>query len=164
MTTKRTTIGPDSEVILHCRLLLEDGTFAEDTTGDEPICLRIGDGTLLGRLEAKLHGLHAGDHQAWDLAPEEAFGVRDPSNVRQLERDKFPTNVNPEPGQVIAFTLPDGDEVPGGVVSTDGDQVTVDFNHPLAGHTVRFEVEIVAVAARGKLSGETGVAPPTRSN
>ena len=70
MNTKRTTIGPDSEVILHCRLLLEDGTVAEDTTGDEPICLRMGDGTLLGRLEEKLLGLHAGEHQAWDLAPD----------------------------------------------------------------------------------------------
>jgi FKBP-type peptidyl-prolyl cis-trans isomerase SlpA len=164
MSTKRTAIGPDSEVILHCRLLLEDGTVAEDTTGDEPICLRIGDGTLLGRLEEKLLGLHAGDHQGWDLAPQEAFGTRDPSNVRQLERDKFPANVIPEPGQVIAFSLPDGDEVPGGVVSIDGDRVTVDFNHPLAGHTVRFEVEIVAVATRGKLSGETGVAPPARGS
>jgi FKBP-type peptidyl-prolyl cis-trans isomerase SlpA len=164
MNAKRTTIGPDSEVILHCKLLLEDGTVAEDTTGDEPICLRIGDGTLLGRLEEKLIGLHAGDNEGWDLPPDEAFGPRDPSNVRELERDKFPANVNPEPGQVIAFTLPDGDEVPGGIISVEGDQVTVDFNHPLAGHTVRFEVEIVAVAARGKLSGESGVAPPSRSN
>jgi FKBP-type peptidyl-prolyl cis-trans isomerase SlpA len=160
MSTKRTTIGSDSEVILHCRLLLEDGTVAEDTTGDEPICLRIGDGTLLGRLEEKLIGLHAGDNQAWDLPPEEAFGLRDPSNVRQLERNKFPANVTPEPGQVIAFTLPDGDEVPGGVISVDGDRVTVDFNHPLAGHTVRFEVEIVAVAAKGRLSGEVTMDRP----
>jgi len=159
MSSKRTTIGPDSEVILHCRLLLEDGTVAEDTTGDEPICLRIGDGTLLGRLEEKLIGLYAGDHHAWDLPPEEAFGPRDPANVRELRRDKFPANVVPEPGQVIAFSLPDGDEVPGGVVGVDGDRVTVDFNHPLAGHTVRFEVEIVAVAARGKLSGEVRVEP-----
>ncbi len=162
MSAKRTAIGPDSEVILHCRLVMEDGTVAEDTHGAEPICLRIGDGTLLGRLEAKLHGLHAGDHKSWELPPEEAFGARDPANVRDLQRERFPANVVPEPGQVIAFTLPDGDEVPGGVVSCNDETVTVDFNHPLAGHTLRFEVEIVAVAARGKLSGEAGVAPPAR--
>lgn len=164
MSTKRATIGPDSEVILHCRLLLEDGTVAEDTTGDEPICLRIGDGTLLGRLEEKLIGLHAGDHHAWELPPEEAFGLRDPSNVRELQRDKFPADVRPEPGQVIAFTLPDGEEVPGGIVGVEGERMTVDFNHPLAGHTVRFEVEVVAVAARGKHSGETGVAAPAQGH
>jgi FKBP-type peptidyl-prolyl cis-trans isomerase SlpA len=108
MSTKRATIGLDSEVILHCRLLLEDGTVAEDTTCDEPICLRINDGTLLGRLEEKLIGLHAGDHQAWDLAPEEAFGHRDPANVRELERDKFPANVKPPFGRTHR-TLRGGD-------------------------------------------------------
>jgi len=160
MKAPRMAIGPGSEVILHCRLTLDDGTVAEDTHGDEPLCLRIGDGTLLERLERRLHGLCAGDHQAWDLAPEEAFGARDPANVRDLPRDRFPAHVSPEPGHVIAFALPDGQEIPGGVVSVAGDLVTVDFNHPLAGQGVRFEVEIVAVAAHGRLSGETGVTPP----
>lgn len=162
MGAARPKIGPGSEVILHCRLVMEDGTVAEDTQGGEPICLRIGDGTLLGRLEEKLNGLSAGDHREWTLQPEEAFGERDPGNVRDLARDRFPANVDPHPGQVIAFTLPDGDEVPGGVVEVEGERVTVDFNHPLAGHTLRFEVEVVAVAAPGKLSGEPLAAPPTR--
>jgi len=148
-------IGPGSEVILHCRLTLEDGTIAEDTHGDEPLCLQIGDGTLLERL---------GDHQVWELDPEEAFGTRDPANIRDMPRDRFPANVTPEPGHVIAFTLPDGQEIPGGVVSIGDDTVKVDFNHPLAGQGLRFEVEIVAVAAHGKLSGETGVTAPVREN
>jgi len=157
-------IGPGSEVILHCRLTLEDGTIAEDTHGDEPLCLQIGDGTLLERLEQRLHGLCAGDHQVWELDPEEAFGTRDPANIRDMPRDRFPANVTPEPGHIIAFTLPDGQEIPGGVVSIGDDTVKVDFNHPLAGQGLRFEVEIVAVAAHGKLSGETGVTAPVREN
>jgi len=160
MSGTRQTIGPGSEVILHCRITLEDGTVAEDTHGNEPICLSIGDGTLLARLEQCLLGLRPGDHRTWNLAPEEAFGPCDPDNVRDLPRDRFPTDISPQPGQVIAFALPDGQEIPGGVVRSDATTVTVDFNHPLAGQSIQFEVEIVASAAPGKLSGKTP--PPAR--
>ena len=162
MKPPRMAIAPGSEVILHCRITLEDGTVAEETHGGEPLCLRIGDGTLLARLEEKLHGLCAGDHQVWDLPPDEAFGPRHASNIRTLERAKFPANIDPTPGQIIAFTLPDGQEMPGGVLSVGDGTVEVDFNHPLAGHTIRFEVEVVAVAEHGRLSGEPRVAPPAR--
>ncbi|HEY5790484.1 MAG TPA: FKBP-type peptidyl-prolyl cis-trans isomerase [Gammaproteobacteria bacterium] len=154
------TIGPGSEVILHCRILLEDGTVAEDTHGGEPLCLAIGDGSLLARLEQLLLGLSAGSHRAWELPPEQAFGPSDPDNVRELPRERFPDSVDPSPGHLIAFELPDGQQVPGAVLEADAETVKVDFNHPLAGRTIRFEVEIVAVADHGVLSGEKQVAPP----
>jgi FKBP-type peptidyl-prolyl cis-trans isomerase SlpA len=144
-------IQAGSEVVLHVRIQLDNGITVEDThaTGD-PLCLRIGDGSLLARLEALLLGLQAGDKRSWSLAPGAAFGTHDAANVKWLAREHFPATLDIAAGQIIAFSLPDGSEVPGSVLEAgEDDLVQVDFNHPLAGRTIRFEVEIIAVAETG---------------
>lgn len=142
------TFGPGRMAVVHLRIVLEDGTVAEDTHNGEPLCLVHGDGTLLDRLERRIEGLATGDHRDWELSPDEAFGQRDHANVRSLPRERFPDDVEPRPGNVIAFALPDGNELPGTVIgASDDGSIVIDFNHPLAGRTLRFEVEVVSVAA-----------------
>ncbi|MBZ6073248.1 FKBP-type peptidyl-prolyl cis-trans isomerase [Aeromonas schubertii] len=139
-------IGADSQVIFHFTIKLEDGSVADSTRlGGKPARLVMGDGSLTPHFEACLLGLCAGDAKSFTLAPEQAFGLPNPDNVHHLDRAKFGADAEPEVGAIIGFSLPNGGEIPGIVRAVEGMSVTVDFNHPLAGHTVTFEVEILAV-------------------
>jgi len=138
-------ISPGSTVTLHLSLTLEDGTVAESTFGDEPLTLTMGDGSLAEGLELGLYGLRPGNTQRLELYPEQAFGLRDPGKVHQLPRADFAAQLALEPGSIIGFDTPGGEELSGTVISFDDAAVEVDFNHPLAGRIVIFDVEIIAV-------------------
>jgi len=138
-------VSPESTVSLHLSLTLEDGTVAESTFDEAPLTFTLGDGTLVEGLELALYGLRPGDTQRLSLFPEQAFGLRDPEKVHRLPRKDFPADMLLEPGCIIGFDTPEGEELPGMIVAAEGDDVDVDFNHPMAGHVVIFDVEIIDV-------------------
>ena len=138
-------ISPESTVTLHLSLTLEDGTVAESTFDDEPLMFTMGDGTLVEGLELGLYGLKAGDRQRLVLQPEQAFGLHDPDKRHQLARADFSAELALEAGVIIGFDTPSGEELSGTIISLTDETVAVDFNHPLAGRVVVFEVEIIAV-------------------
>ena len=138
-------IGVGSRVTLHLSLTLEDGRVAESTFDGEPHTFTLGDGSLLRRLELALYGLRPGDTQRLVLHPDQAFGARDPARIHAMSRAAFTDDFGLEPGLIIGFTNTDGVEIPGTVLNVTDAAVEVDFNHPLAGHAVTFEVEIIDV-------------------
>ena len=138
-------ISPGSTVTLHLSLTLKDGTVAESTLDDEPLTFTMGDGSLAEGLELGLYGLRPGDTQRLELYPEQAFGLRDPGKVHQLPRADFAADMALEPGLIIGFNTPGGEELSGTIIAFDDATVEVDFNHPLAGRVVIFDVEIIAV-------------------
>ena len=142
-TTK--TIADSSEVTLHFSMILEDGTEAVSTFGDEPTTLTIGGGTLAPGLEQMLIGLREGEKRAMTLDPDRAFGPRDEEKIHRMPAASFAPDMELNPGLVVAFETPAGDELAGIVMEIDGDEVIVDFNHPLSGRSVTFTVEIIKV-------------------
>ncbi len=138
-------IGPGSRVTLHFELSLPDGTSALSTFGEEPLEITWGDGALRPGMELALLGLQAGDEQTLTLTPEQAFGPHDESLVQRMPLSDFPADLRPAVGQIIAFTVPNGEEIAGAVLAIEGDEVEVDFNHPLAGKDVTFRVKVLAV-------------------
>ena len=139
-------IQPGSRVKIHFTLSLEDGTEALSTLEEEPLECVIGDGTLREGMEMALYGLRAGEEQLITLSPEHGWGLRDPNLIHNLPCSEFPPEMKLEPGQIIAFDSSEGEEVAGTVLSLDDHQVEVDFNHPLAGHSVRFWVKVLEVS------------------
>jgi len=137
-------IGPNSRVNLHFSLNLENGEVVDSTKNSGPAALRIGDGKLLPGFEACLIGLRAGDCRSFRLEPEKAFGTVNTNNISFIERARFPDTMQLEPGLMVSFAAVGG-ELPGIVVSLHGEQIRVDFNHPLAGRVIIFELEILAV-------------------
>lgn len=139
-------ISENSEVIFHFSIKLEDGSAADSTkVHNKPAKLVMGDGSLTANFEKCLLGLSAGDEKSFKLAPEDAFGMPNPDNIYYVDRTKFGADTPAEVGAIIAFTQPDGTDLPGLIREVVGDSVTVDFNHPLAGQHVEFEVEILEV-------------------
>lgn len=137
-------VGPDREIKLHFAIRLENGELIDSTFEREPVSFRYADGNLLPGFERAMAGLVAGDHQHLRILPEQGFGMHNPSNVQWLPKQQF-SDITLEPGLVVSFAANEG-ELPGVVRSVEGEQVQVDFNHPLAGHTLLFEVQILNVS------------------
>ena len=141
-----TIIARDSAVTLHFTIKMKDGSVADSTHNmGKPAKLVIGDGSLSDNFEQCLIGLNAGEQKAIELKAQDAFGMPNPDNIHHMDRTKFVGDAEVEVGTIMAFSGPDGMEIPGIITEIAGDSVTVDFNHPLAGQDVTFEVEILSV-------------------
>ncbi|MFG0381337.1 FKBP-type peptidyl-prolyl cis-trans isomerase [Pseudomonas sp. zbq_18] len=137
-------IGPDKEVTLHFALKLENGDVVDSTFDKQPATFKVGDGNLLPGFEAALYGFKAGDKRSLQIEPESAFGQPNPQNVQVMPRGQF-ADMELSEGLLIIFNDAANAELPGIVKAFDEQQVTIDFNHPLAGKTLSFDVEIIEV-------------------
>jgi len=139
-------IGQNTEVTLHFALHLEDGNTVDSTFDKAPATFKVGDGNLLPGFENALFGLKAGDKRDLTVPPENAFGQPNPQNMQVMPRNQF-EGMELAEGLLVIFNDAANAELPGIVKAFDDQQVTVDFNHPLSGKTLRFEVQIIDVRA-----------------
>ena len=136
-----------SSITLHFALLLPSGEEVDTTRRGQPATLTLGDGNLLHGFEAALIGLQAGDDAQITIAAADAFGERNPGNVQTMPKNRFTdfsADQELEPGLMISFQAPDG-ELPGVVTQVFSEAIEVDFNHPLSGNDIIFDVSILSV-------------------
>lgn len=145
MTESDQVVGPGTSVTLHFALRLEDGEVIDSNFDKEPATFTVGDEQLLPGFEQALFGLKAGDTRTFDMAPEDGFGQHNPSNIQHMPRSQFGPDLQLEEGLVLSFADAQQTELPGVVREFDDEQVVVDFNHPLAGRNIVFEVAILRV-------------------
>ena len=130
---------------LHFSLILPGGEEIDTTRRGSPATFVVGDGSLLPGFEAVLLGKTGGFADQITLSPEAAFGEHNPANVQLIERRRFEEVSEPiEPGLIVSFQAPDG-ELPGVVQSVYEDTIKVDFNHPLSGKSIIFDVAVLSV-------------------
>jgi len=144
---KSTKIGPGCEVVMNFSITLSSGEIVESTfEEDEPLRFSIGDGVLGSGLEAAIFGMYAGEKQTLEIEAGIAFGDVDPANIQTMPSKEFLNKgIEVKPGLVMDFTVPNGDSLLGSIVEVSEDNVTVDFNHPLAARDIIFMVDIVSV-------------------
>jgi FKBP-type peptidyl-prolyl cis-trans isomerase SlpA len=142
MATSDVPVSEGTRVYLNFSISLEDGSEVDSNFGGEPVDFVIGDGSLLAGFERALFGMSAGQRQLFTVEPENAFGQPNDNNVQMLDRDQFDDDIDLEIGLVFSFADASGGELPGMVISFDEEEVTVDFNHPLSGRTILFDVLI----------------------
>ena len=145
-----TTIQPGSFLTLHYRLAGPDGADVINTFAEKPATLSLGTGQLAPAMEARLIGLPEGARQTFELAAGEAFGERNPQLLQRVKLSLLRELGDPDAeyglGDVVQFPTPDGGGAYAGVVREVGpDWLLFDFNHPLAGQPVRFEVQVLGV-------------------
>jgi FKBP-type peptidyl-prolyl cis-trans isomerase SlpA len=138
-------IERNSRVTLYYSLGTTDDDILEDNFDDEPLLVELGQGEMAEGLELSLLGLQAGDQQTIDIGPDLAFGYVDETLFRSMPRIEFDPDIKLEPGLIIEFETEEGETLPGTVVELSDDEVRVDLNHPLAGQTVRYRVQILEV-------------------
>ncbi len=143
------------QVTLHFTVKLADQTILDSTRQKKPATLQVGDGNLLPGFEAVIQGLTAGAKEVFKLKPEQGFGMRNPNNEQLVARDQFPENMELKEGLVVSFADASQSELPGVVSGFEGDMVIIDFNHPLAGKDIIFEVEIIKVQPAEKVAAKS---------
>jgi FKBP-type peptidyl-prolyl cis-trans isomerase SlpA len=142
--------GPSSHLTLHYRLT--DATTGADvinTFEGKPATLQLGIGQMAEGLEQRLQGLEEGAHRVFELDASEAFGARNPELVQRVSLSMLTANSAPGtryvPGDLLEFPGPRGDRFAGVLKAIDERGAVFDFNHPLAGRRMRFEVRILGV-------------------
>jgi len=147
---KELPVDKGTRVTLHFALKFESGEVIDTTFDKDPASLEIGDENLPENFEAYLMGMKADDKASYQVPPEKAFGQRNPNNVQTFKRHEFSADMVLEPGVMISFADARQQELPGVVSRVEGDEVEVDFNHPLSGRTLTFDVEVIDVEPAGQ--------------
>jgi FKBP-type peptidyl-prolyl cis-trans isomerase SlyD len=140
-------VQPNSHVTVEYVLTDDEGEVLDASTAEdgEPIEYVHGYGMLVPGLEAALVGLKAGDKKKITVGAEEGYGERDEELMLEIDRTEFPDTV--QPGDEFVATSPEGEEVVLHVIEVNEDIVLVDANHPLAGMTLHYEIEVKAIRA-----------------
>lgn len=156
-------IAPDHIVSIAYKLRIEDGRLADETKAGEPLVYLHGHGHMMPGLERALEGKVSGDSGRFRIPPEDAYGPHDPSRIFTEAPDRFGFPV--EVGMVLQAQAGEGRTFPIQVVAVEPDGITLDSNHPLAGKTLDFEVDVLSVRAatpeelRMARSGGEGCSP-----
>jgi FKBP-type peptidyl-prolyl cis-trans isomerase SlpA len=138
-------IGEGTRVTLHFALRLADGEVIDSNFEREPATFTVGDGNLLQGFEQSIFGLREGDRKTLVIKPEQGFGQRNPNNIQEIARNQFGADIQLEEGLMLSFADAQKTELPGVVKRFNDDVVVVDFNHPLAGREILFEVAILKI-------------------
>ncbi|HEX7597701.1 MAG TPA: peptidylprolyl isomerase [Polyangia bacterium] len=138
-------IANETVVTIHYTLTDEKGTVLDSSAGEEPLTYIQGQGKMVPGLETALLGKSAGDSLKVSVVPAEGYGVRDEDLVQTVSRKNFPVE-DVEVGMHFQARGPEGARIVT-VVATDTDNITIDANHPLAGTTLNFDVQVIEVRA-----------------
>lgn len=138
-------INLNSLVLMHYSIAMTNGTVIESSYDDEPLKVTMGSGQLTDGMELAIIGLEEGAEQTLTLTPEQCFGERDEANIHDMPLTEFTDDLKPETGLTFNFGTDDGQEILGTIRTVKDDKVEVDFNHPLAGHSLVFSVHILGI-------------------
>ena len=145
MSDTAVTIQEGCRVTLHFSLKLDDGQVVDSNFNSQPVTFTIGDGSLPAGFEQVILGLDPGDEGVYRIPPSRAFGMSNPANQQVFLRARFAADMALEEGLVVSFADAAHAELAGVVTSFDDQQVHIDFNHPLAGRELLFEVRVLQV-------------------
>ena len=139
-------VAKDAVVALEYALHLGDGQIV-DSSGEGPLRYLHGAGQIVPGLEAALEGSEVGTEKRVEVAPEQGYGEIDPQATRTVPREAFPLDAPIATGSEFYVVDDSGTPVPLRIVALEGGNVTVDFNHPLAGKTLHFNVKVLDIRA-----------------
>jgi len=134
-------------VKINYKVSLEDGLVVDSSTVDAPLQFTIGSGQIIPGVENAVLGMKVGDADTVTVIPEEAYGPRRDEMIGQVKRTDFPPEIELEIGRQLSMPQPNGGFLPVKIVAMDDSMVTLDANHPLAGETLTFELELIEIMA-----------------
>ncbi|MGD2080050.1 MAG: peptidylprolyl isomerase [Nitrospirota bacterium] len=138
--------GKGDNVKLHYIGKFEDGRVFDSSRGrGRPLELTLGQGRLIKGFENAVIGMAPGETKTVSIPPEEAYGPRREDLVRRMERAKLPPMIEAREGVFVNIRQPDGGVLEAVITEVTEDSVTLDANHPLAGQTLTFEIEVLEI-------------------
>ena len=134
---------------------LTNGTIFDTSKvdGREPLSFRLGQNQVLPKLEAEIIGMSVGEKKTVAIDANDAYGPHQKQAIQKIPRSEIPDGVDLTVGNNLQATGHDGEIVPLRVLAANEETVTLDANHPLAGHNLTFEIELLEIVKEG---GEPG--------
>ena len=127
---------------------LDNGTVFQTVTNDKPLKIVIGNGDTPPTLESALMGMKVGEKKQVRVGPEESYGIRQKDLLQELKRENLGEKIDPKPGMILSLKVEkDGQDhkIPATIIEVKDDIVTIDYNHPLAGHHLTYDLEVVNI-------------------
>tara|TARA_R110002096_G_scaffold81606_12_gene190186 strand:- start:1508 stop:1939 length:432 start_codon:yes stop_codon:yes gene_type:complete len=141
------TASTGDTVHVHYRGTLDNGTEFDSSAGRDPLQVTLGEGQVIPGFENALIGMAEGDTKTVTLPVDQAYGEKQSGLVHEVKRDQIPPHIELEVGSMLAASDPQGQQMQLTVVGLEGDTVTLDANHPLAGQALTFELTMSKIAA-----------------
>lgn len=142
------TVQIGDQVSIEYEGMLEDGEIVERSSDTGPVEFEVGSNVMPPGFEKALIGMQEGEEKTITMTPEETFGPRDENLLHTVSRSVLGDKIKPEPGMVLGMTLDKEGQphkVPALVIVVNGDEVTIDFNHPLAGKTLTYKLTLKSI-------------------
>ncbi len=126
---------------------LDSGEVVDSTENmEEALQFQVGEGQVIEGFENAVIGMTPGESKSFRLEPDDAYGDRDEEARITFRKTDVPEEIHDvETGHIVTLVNDSGDQMPGRVIQVDPESITVDLNHPLAGHPINFEVELVEI-------------------
>ena len=137
-------IEDGTTAVVHYTGIFPDGEVFDSSEGKDPLAYQVGKQQMIPGFEQELMGAAIGETREFTLTPDRAYGERSEDAIQQVPRDQFPSEMPLEVGVMMAAQTPQG-PLPFTITEISDDVVTVDFNHQMAGKTLKFNVEVVDV-------------------
>ena len=133
-------------VSVHYKGTLNDGSqFDSSYDRGEPITFEVGAGQMIPGFEKNIMGMSVGEEKEFKLTPDDAYGDHNPEAIQEVSKEIFPNNFSFQIGQIIQGEQEDGNPLVAKIVSEQNETVTLDFNHPMAGKELTFNIEVVNI-------------------
>ena len=137
-------VSDGSTVKVHYTLKVED-EVVDSSEGKDPLEFKVGSHQVIPGFEKSVIGMKKGDEKSFEISPEDGYGPVDPKGIKEILRENLPPDIKPEVGLTIYATSPDGQQVPLKISEVKENAVIINMNHPLAGKTLNFNVEVVEI-------------------
>jgi FKBP-type peptidyl-prolyl cis-trans isomerase 2 len=125
--------------------LTVDGKVFDSSSGHEPLQFKVGSHEVIPGVEKAVLGMKSGEKKSFTVSPEEGYGMEDPRAVQDVPKAQLPPDITPKAGMILFAQGKDKHPVPVKIKEVKEDVVVMDFNHPLAGKTLNFDIEVVEI-------------------
>jgi len=142
-----TTAKPGDTVRIHYKGTLDDGTVFDSSEGRDPLEFVVGSGMIVPGLDVAIPGMAVGDQKTVRAEMDQAYGPRNDDAVQSIPRDQMQVDFALEAGMQLQMQTQDGRAVAVTVAEVTEEAITIDTNHPLAGHDLTFAIEMVEIEA-----------------
>jgi FKBP-type peptidyl-prolyl cis-trans isomerase SlyD len=143
--TKGTAVVVNGKTVKVNYTLTVDGKVVDSSTGGQPLEFREGAHQLIPGFEKAVMGMKAGQKKSFTVKPEDGYGPVNPKAFQEVSRKQLPAGITPKAGMTLYAQGKDGRKLPVKIKEVKKDSVVMDFNHPLAGKTLNFAVEVVEI-------------------
>ena len=124
---------------------LDNGDVFDTSKGRQPLEVHMGAGQMIPGFENALQDMGLNEKKSFTLSPDQAYGERDEERTQSFDKKDVPPGLNPEVGQTVALTASNGQQIPAQITEVTDEKVVLDLNHPMAGKSLTFEVEVVGI-------------------